>query len=125
MNLLLDTCVLLWWLDNPTLLSEQALTAIKEPENKIIVSVVSAWEIAIKKALGKLESPANLKEMITDSEFELILIDYEHVWQVKDLPPHHKDPFDRLLVAQATVESLTLVTRDPKLKPYNIPILKA
>ena len=125
MNLLLDTCVLLWWLDDPTLLSEQALTAIKEPENKIIVSVVSAWEIAIKKALGKLESPANLKEMITDSEFELILIDYEHVWQVKDLPPHHKDPFDRLLVAQATVESLTLVTRDPKLKPYNIPILKA
>ncbi len=125
MNLLLDTCVLLWWFDDPTLLSEQALTAIKDQDNKIIVSVVSAWEIAIKKALGKLESPENLKEMITDSEFELIPINYEHAWQVKDLPPHHRDPFDRLLVSQATIENLTLVTRDPKLKPYNVPILEA
>ena len=125
MNLLLDTCVLLWWLDDPMLLSEQALTAIKEPNNKIIVSVVSAWEIAIKKALGKLESPENLKEMITDSEFELIPIDYEHVWQVKDLPLHHRDPFDRLLVSQAATENLTLVTRDPKLKAYNVSILEA
>ena len=99
MNLLLDTCVLLWWFDDPTLLSEQALTVIKEPDNKIIVSVVSAWEIAIKKALGKLESPENLKEMIIDSGFELIPINYEHAWHVKDLPPHHRDPFDRLLVA--------------------------
>ena len=126
MNLLLDTCVLLWWLDDPnTLLSEQALTAIRNPDNQIIVSVVSAWEIGIKKTLGKLESPENLKEAIADAEFELMPIDYEHAWQVKDLPPHHRDPFDRLLVSQATVENLTLVTRDPKLKPYNVPILEA
>lgn len=126
MNLLLDTCVLLWWLDDPTtLLSKEASTAIKEPDNRIIVSVVSSWEIAIKKALGKLESPDNLKEMITDSEFELIPIDYEHVWQVKDLPHHHRDPFDRLLVSQATVENLTLVTRDSYLEAYNVPILEA
>ena len=125
MNLLLDTCVLLWWLDDPTLLSEQALTAIKEPDNQIIVSVVSAWEIAIKKTLGKLESPDNLKEVITDAKFELIPIDYEHVWQVKDLPLHHRDPFDRLLVSQAATENLTLVTRDPKLKAYNVSILEA
>ena len=125
MNLLLDTCVLLWWLDDPDLLSKEASTAIKEPDNKIIVSVVSAWEIAIKKALGKLESPENLKEVIIDSGFELMPIDYEHAWHVKDLLLHHKDPFDRLLVAQATVENLMLVTRDSKLKPYNVPILKA
>ena len=126
MNLLLDTHVLLWWLDNPTtLLSEQALTAIRNPDNEIIVSVVSAWEIAIKKALGKLESPENLKEVITDSGFELMPIDYEHAWQVKDLPPHHRDPFDRLLVVQAKIEHLTLVTRDPKLQAYNVPILEA
>lgn len=110
MNLLLDTCVLLWWLDDPDLLSKEASTAIKEPDNRIIVSVVSVWEIAIKEALGKLSSPENLKEMIADAEFELMPIDYEHAWHVKDLPPHHKDPFDRLLVAQATVENLTLVT---------------
>jgi PIN domain nuclease of toxin-antitoxin system len=126
MNLLLDTCVLLWWLDDPTtLLSKEASTAIKETDNRIIVSVVSAWEIAIKKALGKLSSPDNLKEMIADAEFELMPIDYEHAWHVKDLPPHHKDPFDRLLVAQATVENLMLVTRDSYLEVYNVPILEA
>ena len=126
MNLLLDTHVLLWWLDDPTtLLSEQALTGIRDSDNQIIVSVVSAWEIAIKKALGKLSSPDNLKEMIADSGFELIPIDYEHVWHVKDLPPHHRDPFDRLLVSQAKVESLTFVTRDSWLKAYNVPILEA
>ena len=126
MNLLLDTCVLLWWLDDPiTLLSKEASTAIKETDNRIIVSVVSAWEIAIKKALGKLEAPDNLKKMIADAEFELMPIDYEHAWHVKDLPPHHKDPFDRLLVAQATVENLTLVTRDSWLQAYHVPILEA
>ena len=122
MNLLLDTCVLLWWLDDPTtLLSEQALTAIRNPDNKIIVSVVSAWEIAIKKTLGKLESPDNLKEVIADAKFELMPIDYEHAWQVKNLPSHHRDPFDRLLVSQAKIERLTLVTRDAQLKTYNVP----
>ncbi len=125
MNLLLDTCVLLWWLDDPTQLSEQASTGIKDTDNEITVSIVSAWEIAIKKALGKLESPENLKEMIADSEFKLMPIDYEHAWHVKDLPSHHRDPFDRLLVAQAQVEHMTLVTRDPRLKAYNIPILEA
>ena len=125
MNLLLDTCVLLWWFDDPDLLSKEASTAIKEPDNRIIVSVVSVWEIAIKEALGKLSSPDNLKEMIADAEFELMPIDYEHAWYVKDLPPHHKDPFDRLLVAQTTVENLMLVTRDSWLNAYNVPILEA
>ena len=126
MNLLLDTHVLLWWLDNPTtLLSEQALTTIRDPDNEIIVSVVSAWEIAIKKALGKLESPENLKEVIIDSRFELMPIDYEHAWHVKDLPLHHRDPFERLLVVQATVENLMLVTRDSWLNAYNVPTLEA
>ena len=125
MNLLLDTCVLLWWLDNPDLLSKEASTAIKDPDNQMIVSVVSVWEIAIKKTLGKLESPDNLKEVIADAEFELMPIDYEHAWQVKDLPSHHRDPFDRLLVSQAQIERLTLVTRDAQLKTYDVPILEA
>ena len=125
MNLLLDTCVLLWWLDNPDLLSKGTSTAIKEPDNRIVVSVVSAWEIAIKKMLGKLESPDNLKEVIVDSGFELMPIDYEHAWQVQDLPSHHRDPFDRLLISLAKTESLTLVTRDSRLKAYNVPILEA
>ena len=125
MNLLLDTHVLLWWLDDPTLLSKQALTAIKDLNNEVIVSVVSAWEIAIKKALGKLEAPENLKQMIEDAGFTLMLIDYEHVWKVKSLPFHHDDPFDRLLIAQAKIEYLTLVTRDSRFAAYNVPILDA
>ena len=125
MNLLLDTHVLLWWLDDPILLSKQALAAIKEPDNEVIVSVVSAWEIAIKRALGKLEAPENLKQMIEEAGFVLMPADYEHVWEVKDLPFHHDDPFDRLLVAQAKVEYLTLVTRDSRLSAYDIPILDA
>ena len=126
MNLLLDTCVLLWWLDDPiNLLSKDASIAIKKSDNRIIVSVVSVWEIAIKKALGKLSCPDNLKEMIEDAEFELMPINYEQAWQVKDLPPHHKDPFDRLLISQAKTDSLTLVTRDSGLNAYNVPILKA
>ena len=126
MTLLLDTCVLLWWLDDPiTLLSKEASTAIKETDNRIIVSVVSVWEIAIKKALGKLSSPDNLKEMIEDAGFELMPINYEQAWQVKDLPSHHRYPFDRLLISQAKTDSLTLVTRDSWLNAYNVPILEA
>lgn len=125
MNLLLDTHVVLWWLDNPNLLSQQAVAAIERLENNIIVSVVSAWEIAIKKTLGKLEAPENLKEMIADAGFQWLPITYEHVWKIKYLPLHHEDPFDRLLVAQANVENLTLVTRDSHVKAYTIPILDA
>ena len=125
MSLLLDTHVLLWWLDDPILLSEQALTSIKDTNNEIIVSVVSVWEIAIKKALGKLEAPDNLKQMVGAAGFTLMPINYEPVWEVKDLPFHHDDPFDRLLVAQTNVENLILVTRDSRLRTYNIPILDA
>ena len=125
MNLLLDTHVLLWWFDDPTLLSEQALISIKDTNNEVIVSVVSAWEIAIKKTLGKLEAPDNLKQMIGDAGFTLMSINYEHVWEVQDLPFHHDDPFDRLLVAQTKVENLMLVTRDSRMGAYNIPILDA
>ena len=125
MNLLLDTHVLLWWLDDPTFLSEQALISIKDPNNEVIVSVVSAWEIAIKKTLGKLEAPDNLKQMIGDAGFMLMPINYEHVWEVQDLPFHHDDPFDRLLVAQTKVENLMLVTRDSRMGAYKIAILNA
>ena len=125
MNLLLDTHVVLWWLDDPNLLSEQTVATIKQLDNNVIVSVVSAWEIAIKKALGKLEAPENLKEMVEEAGFQWLPITYEHVWKIKDLPFHHEDPFDRLLVAQANVENLTFVTRDSQIKAYSIPLIDA
>ncbi len=121
---LLDTHVLLWWLDDPALLSQPARSAVANPSNRAIASTASVWEIAIKKTLGKLEAPDNLYEMIEDSGFELMDITYSHAWTVKDLPlEQHKDPFDRLLVAQAKVEGLTLVTRDVHLENYGVPII--
>ena len=121
---LLDTHVLLWWLDDPELLSEPARSAIIEPDNRAIVSVASVWEIAIKTALGKLEAPDDLEDMIEDAGFELMSITYPHAWTVKNLPlEQHKDPFDRLLVAQAKVEGLTLITRDVHLGTYGVQLI--
>lgn len=125
MNLLLDTHVLLWWLDDPAVLAQQARSTMTEPNNRVIVSIASVWEIAIKKALGKLEAPDDLEAMIEDAGFELIPIAFPHAWAIKDLPRYHDDPFDRLLVAQAKVEGLTLITRDERLKQYGIRIIEA
>ncbi|MBI1930694.1 type II toxin-antitoxin system VapC family toxin [Candidatus Poribacteria bacterium] len=122
---LLDTHVLLWWLDDPAKLSQPARVAITAPDNRAIVSIASVWEIAIKKALGKLKAPDDLEAMIKDAGLELMLITYSHAWMVKDLPFHHKDPFDRLLAAQAKVEGLTLITRDVHLGNYGVPIIAA
>lgn len=125
MNLLLDTHVLLWWLaDNPTL-SAEARTAIADPNNIVFVSAVTAWEITIKKALGKLSAPDNLVEEITNNRFLPLPITMAHAVAVGKLPPIHQDPFDRLLAAQATTDNLTLVTRDVNLKNYSIPFISA
>jgi PIN domain nuclease of toxin-antitoxin system len=124
-NLLLDTHVLLWWLaDNPTL-SAAARTAIADSNNIVFVSAVTAWEITIKKALGKLSAPDNLAEEITNNRFLPLPVTISHAIAVGKLPPIHQDPFDRLLAAQATIDNLTLLTRDVNLKNYSIPFISA
>ena len=124
MNLLLDTHVLLWWLDNHPNLSRQARTAIADGRNLVFVSAAVIWEIQIKQALGKLKIPANFRKVLGQQEFEPLDITMEHAYAVADLPQHHRDPFDRMLVAQAKVEGLTIVTHDNRLIKYKIPILK-
>jgi PIN domain nuclease of toxin-antitoxin system len=125
MNLLLDTHVLLWWLeDNPTL-SKKARSAIADGENLVFVSAAIIWEIKIKQALGKLEIPRNFRRVVDDQSFEMLNITVEHAYAIGDLPAHHRDPFDRMLVAQAKVEGLTLITRDIRLKKYKIPLIEA
>ena len=125
MNLLLDTHVLLWWLDaNPTL-SEKAASAIADGSNLVFVSAAVIWEIRIKQALGKLEIPSNFRKVLDEQPFEMLPITAEHAHAVGDLPSHHRDPFDRMLIAQATVERLIMVTRDTIIKEYKIPIIKA
>ena len=126
MNLLLDTHVLLWALDNHPTLSPAARTAIIDGHNVVFVSAATAWEITIKKALGKLQAPSDdYLDELKRHRFTPLDITTEHALAVERLPMHHADPFDRMLVAQAQVEKLTLVTRDPKILIYSVPIIKA
>ncbi len=125
MNLLLDTHVLLWWLDDHPTLSDKARAAIADGKNLVFVSAVVVWEIRIKEALGRLKVPRNFRRVLEGQPFEMLDITVEHAHTVGDLPAHHRDPFDRMLAAQATVEGLTVVTRDLRFKKYKVPLIAA
>lgn len=125
MNLLLDTHVLLWWLSDDPTLSEDARTAVADGKNLVFVNAVSVWEIRIKQALNKLSIPADFQSVLANQPFDFLDITHDHAHAIKDLPPYHSDPFDRMLVAQAGLEGFTLVTRDVHLQQYRIPILPA
>ena len=124
-RLLLDTHVVLWALAVPAKLTRPARVALEEAENEVFVSVVSGWEIAIKRALGKLEAPDDLEAAIRMQGFEPLLMTFHHAAQAGSLPPHHRDPFDRMLVAQAQAEGLVLVTRDTDIPRYGVRTLAA
>ena len=124
MNLLLDTHALLWWLDDNPTLSKKAREAISDGGNMVFVSAVVIWEIRIKQALGKLEIPSDFREAINSQAFEMLPITADHAHLIGELPQHHRDPFDRMLIAQAKFERLTLVTRDKNFNKYNVPILR-
>jgi len=125
MNLLLDTHVLLWWLDADSTLSEKATSAIADGSNLVFVSAAVIWEIRIKQALGKLVIPSNFRRVLDRQSFEMIAITAEHAHAVGDLPAIHRDPFDRILISQAIVEGFAIVTRDSIIPQYDVPILKA
>jgi PIN domain nuclease of toxin-antitoxin system len=123
-NLLLDTHVVLWWLaDDPTLSDDLKARLDQEPD--VYLSPATVWEVAIKQALGKLREPPDLPERIRDSGFRPLPITVEHAIAAGRLPPIHRDPFDRMLVAQALCENLTLVTRDTDIHKYEVPLLTA
>lgn len=125
MHLLLDTHTLIWWLaKNPTL-SGEAIDAIANPDNLVFVSAASAWEIAIKKSLAKLQAPDDLAEQITEKRFTPLAISINHALTIEKLPLHHQDPFDRILIAQAIWDKLTIITRDRKFISYDIDIIKS
>lgn len=125
MSYLLDTHTLLWWLDNNPTLSLSTREVIANPNNLIFVSAVSAWEISIKKALGKLEAPSDLQAAIKRNRFEPLSISVQDGLEAGALPNYHNDPFDRMLIAQALVNKLTIITRDDKFKQYNVSLLTA
>lgn len=122
MSLLLDTHSLLWWLaDAP--MSDQARAAIADPSTLVAVSAASIWEAAIKRASGKLRLDGSLAAHAVEAGFEPLPVSFSHAEDAGSLPPHHNDPFDRMLIAQARAEHLTIVTRDPAFAPYEVPVL--
>jgi PIN domain nuclease of toxin-antitoxin system len=125
MNLLLDTHVLIWALENNATLSKAARNAIIDGNNIVFISSVSVWEISIKQTMGKLKVPDNLQEEISLHRFTPLNINFEHAKLAGELPRIHKDPFDRMLIAQAIIEKLTLVTRDSLIAQYDTNLLEA
>lgn len=125
MKLLLDTHVLLWWLNNNKPLSKEAFQSISKSTNMVFISVATAWEISIKKALGKLQAPDDLEEALLANRFQPLPISVSHALLAGQLPPHHDDPFDRLLIAQSVIEGLALVTRDQKQQLYDVKTIVA
>ena len=125
MKLILDTHVLLWWLNNNEPLSKEASQVICDSANLIFVSAATAWEISIKKSLGKLEAPDDIEDALLVNRFQPLPITFPHALLAGQLPRHHDDPFDRLLVAQSRIENLTLITRDQKQLLYDIQAIVA
>jgi PIN domain nuclease of toxin-antitoxin system len=123
-KLLLDTHALLWWLDGDDRLTPEATEAIAEAE-LVAVSAASAWEISIKQALGKLDGPVDLSAELATNGFKELPVTVAHTVTAGALPPHHADPFDRMLIAQSRLEGLTLVSRDARFADYGIAHLRA
>jgi PIN domain nuclease of toxin-antitoxin system len=118
-RLLVDTHALLWWLTDDAGLSDAAREALADPANDVLVSTASVWEIAIKRALGKLSAPDDLPDHIATQGFGWLPIGPEHAWHVRDLR-HHGDPFDRLVVAQALSEQIPIVSADARLRASGV-----
>ena len=123
MQLLLDTHVFLWWRMADASLKSEARRAISGAD-QVYVSAASAWEVAIKVALGKLRIPEEFATAVAASKFEELPITFRHATLAGGLPPHHADPFDRMLVAQAMSEGLTLVTHDTAFLAYGLPVIR-
>lgn len=115
---IIDTHILLWWLENNIKLNEKNKKLISNPENIIIVSVATTWEIIIKKSLNKLKCPNNLLEVLDKNNFNILPIYAEHTLFLEKLPKIHSDPFDRILISQSYIEQIPLITQDKIIKKY-------
>lgn len=124
MRYLLDTHSLLWALGAPGVLSRPARDVLAAPANSIFVSSASLWECAIKASIGKLDLPDDFFAAIPETGYEVLPIRLSHRNEYRALPLHHRDPFDRMFVAQARAEALTLITRDPEIAKYEVALLR-
>ena len=122
MRYLLDTHTLLWARAAPDLLSADALAVLESADNALYLSIASLWECAIKSSIGKLDVPDDFYRTVA-GDYEILGIDVSHVEACASLPMHHRDPFDRMLVAQARIGGLALVTRDQDIARYDVPVV--
>jgi len=119
-NVLLDTHVLIWWLQGNSRLADVAVRTISDAKNRIVVSAVTAWEIEVKVGLGKLRIDEDWQEEVFRQRFERLSISFRHTRELRELPSLHRDPFDRMLIAQARVEGLGLMTADEQIMRYPV-----
>jgi PIN domain nuclease of toxin-antitoxin system len=124
LSLLLDTNVFLWWV-NQSRIATAARQAIEDPVAEVFVSAAAFWEIAIKQNAGRLKAPPDLELQLSLNRFRPLVIDVNHAWTAGSLPRHHDDPFDRVMIAQAQVEDLTIISRDQMFEQYEVRLLRA
>lgn len=124
-RILLDTHAFLWWVGGDRALGKEAIKLISDMANDIFVSAATPWEIAIKKQKGLLKAPSNLSDIIKEEGFKELAISAYHGEQAGKLSMHHKDPFDRMLIAQAQAENLLIMTADTEFAPYSIRLIDA
>jgi PIN domain nuclease of toxin-antitoxin system len=124
MNLLLDSHAAVWWITDDPALGPEAVSVIDQAD-QVYVSVVTPWELGIKRSLGKLQFPAGLPGVLVRAGMTMLLIGVEHAERAPALPMHHRDPFDRMLVAQAQIEALRIVTADAAIGRYDIDVIDA
>jgi PIN domain nuclease of toxin-antitoxin system len=124
MNLLLDTHAVIWFLEGSDMLRSEARGAIEAAE-RVYVSSATIWEMALKVARGRLVAPSDFPDRLLDQGMLQLALEWEHARVAGGLPLHHRDPFDRMLIAQAIVERLTIVTRDEAIPRYPVPVLAA
>ena len=124
MRLLLDTHVVLWWWSRPSRLRPEVRKAISTAD-LVLVSAASAWEVVVKQSLGKLTLPIAFAEMVDEAGFNELPVRFQHAAALLSLPNHHRDPFDRMLIAQASTDRTVIVTHDRAFEPYDVEILWA
>jgi PIN domain nuclease of toxin-antitoxin system len=123
LRLLLDTHTALWWLSDEERLGDEAARQLGDGTNDVLLSAAVVWEVAVKRSLGKLNAPPDFAATLLSGGAHALAVTVEHAAAVERLPWHHRDPFDRILVAQAEIERATLVSRDEALGAYGVPVI--
>jgi PIN domain nuclease of toxin-antitoxin system len=123
LKLLLDTHAALWWLSGDERFGETAARHLTDETNRVLLSAAVVWEVAVKRSLGKLQAPGDLVPTLLGAGVQALAVDLDHAAAVERLPWHHRDPFDRMLVAQASIEGAAVVSHDGALRPYGVTLI--